>query len=364
MERRLLALAATACFAATQAHAQSTVTLYGNVDSAVAYFSNVNGRPLYLNQDGNLVPDLFGLTGAEDLGGGLRAVFRLEAGYSLNSGKLVVPGQIFQRESSVGLKSDALGNLTFGHQPSFMYDTLSPYSTAYLGGGFSAFHQGNLDELANTFEFDNSVKYLSASYRGLSVGAQFGFGNHPGAFAAGRNYGFTLKYQIGSFSFGAAYANENDRYLEMASFIGLKSLFGAPLPGAQIVARNVENWGVGGSYALGSALLHVLFTQTRIAAPIGAGEGSSVANTVDTGVTYAFQTDTLGAGATVENFAGGHWVTVALSNAWQLSKRTSLYQQLMYQKATGANAVASMVGAGPASGGSQFGAAVGIQHFF
>ncbi|WP_335930021.1 porin [Paraburkholderia pallida] len=349
------------CFTLSYANAQSSVTLYGNVDSAVAYFSNVNGKPLYTSQDGNLIPDLFGLTGAEDLGGGLRAVFRLEAGYSLNSGKLVVPNQIFQRESSIGVKSDAFGTMTFGHQPSFMYDTLSPYSSAYLGGGFSAFHQGNLDELANTFEFDNSVKYLSASYRGLSVGAQFGFGNHAGAFAVGRNYGFTLKYQTGSASFGAAYANENDRYLELSGVIGLKSLFDAPLPGASIVARNVENWGVGGSYAIGSALLHALFTQSRITALDGS---ESTANTIDAGMTYTFQVDTVGIGASVENFAGGHWVTASVSNAWQLSKRTSFYQQLMYQKASGANAVASMVGAGPASGRSQFGAAVGIQHFF
>lgn len=360
MRKSFFTAAVVALFSAPLAHAQSRVTLYGNVDGGLGYFSNVGGKSLYTSVDGNLVPDLFGLTGTEDLGGGLKAIFKLEAGYSLNSGQLVVPGQIFQRESKVGLTSDTLGTLTFGHEPSLMFDVMLPYSVAILGG-FYTLHQGNFDEVSNTLAFNNSVKYVSPTYGGLSFGGLFGFGNQAGNFAVGRSYALSLQYKAGPLSLGAVYTNENNRFLELANFVGLKSLLGTPLPTPGIVADKLQNWGVGGTYALGNWLLHGLFTQSRISTPTGSGN----ANTIDSGVNYTFRgTDTVGVGASFESFGGGHWLTLSLINAYALSKRTSLYQQVMYQRASGENAVASMLGAGQASGHSQFGAVIGVQHFF
>ncbi|MFM0245586.1 porin [Paraburkholderia sediminicola] len=361
MKKTLTTLAIAVCFATPAAYAQSNVTLYGNLDGGVAFFNNVGGKHLYTTEDGNYIPDLFGLRGNEDLGGGLHAIFNLEAGYSLSSGALMVPNQLFSRTALVGLKSDTAGQLTLGHQPDFMFDILSPYSTGYLAGSFYSFHQGNFDELANTFEFNNSVKYVSPSFGGLSFGGQFGFGNAAGNFAAGRNYAFTVQYKSGALSVGAAYANENDRFLELANLVGLQSLLGTPLPASGIVANNVENWGVGGSYALGNWLLHALFTQSRISTATAHGN----ANTTDFGVNYTFSpSDTLGLGVSFENFDGGNWATLTLSNAYMLSKRTSLYQQLLFQKASGAAAVASLLGAGQSSTHSQVGVVIGIQHWF
>ncbi|QGZ65015.1 porin [Paraburkholderia acidisoli] len=358
---RAAAAGAAACLAASAAHAQSSVTLYGNLDTGLTYFNNVGGKHFAGTEDGNFIPDFFGLQGSEDLGGGLSAIFKLEAGFLLSSGKFTVANQLFQREATVGLSSARYGTLKLGHQPSFMFDVLSPLSTGYIGGGFPTFHQGNLDELANTFEFDNSAKYLSPSYAGLSFGAQFGFGNQAGNFANGRNYGFTVQYKNGPLKLGAVYANENDRYLEFADSIGLRSLLGTPLPAGGMVANRVQNWGAGGSYALGNWLLHAMFTQTRIDMPTA----SANANTVDAGVSYTLATvDTIGVGGAVENLDGGHWVTLSLSNLYSISKRTLLYQQAMYQRASGANAVAALLGAGQASGRSQVGLAIGIQHFF
>ncbi|WP_156992801.1 porin [Paraburkholderia oxyphila] len=361
MKKSLMAVGAIALCSATLADAQSSVTLYGNLDTSVAFFNNVGGKQLYTTEDGNFIPDFFGLTGTEDLGGGLSAIFRLESGWLPSSGKLTVPNQIFQREATVGISSEQFGTLKLGHQPSFMFDVLSPMSTGWIGGGFNTFHQGNLDELANTFEFDNSAKYVSPTWYGLSFGAQFGFGNQPGNFAEGRNYGFTVQYKNGPLKLGAVYTNESDRFLELVDFVGLRSFLGTPLPAQGIVADRVQNWGAGGTYALGDWLLHAMFTQTRIDMP---GDSAN-ANTVDAGVSYTIgKVDTVGFGGSIENLDGGHWVTLSLSNLYSLSKRTVLYQQAMYQHASGANAVASLLGAGPASGSSQVGVAIGIQHFF
>lgn len=63
------------------ASAQTSVTLYGVVDNAFAYVNNQRGNSnIYMSQ-GNLQASKFGLLGAEDLGGGTKAIFRLESGF-------------------------------------------------------------------------------------------------------------------------------------------------------------------------------------------------------------------------------------------------------------------------------------------
>jgi predicted porin len=66
----------------------------------------------------------------------------------------------------------------------------------------------------------------------------------------------------------------------------------------------------------------------------------------------------------VENLDGGDWKTITLSNSYLFSKRTTVYQQVTYQHASGTNGVASLTGAGVASGRSVTAISVGIQHFF
>jgi predicted porin len=364
MKIKLMAVSvavAGVCSMTQLAHAQSRVTLYGNVDGGVAVFNNVGGARVSKFEGGSYIPNLFGLRGSEDLGGGTKVVMNLESGFLLDSGSLVVPGQLFTRAATVGLQNESFGTVTLGNQPSFMFDILSPYSTGYLAGSFFSFHQGNFDELANTFQVKNSVKYASASFGGMTFGVQYGFGEQPGNSAAGRTYAYKVQYKSGPFSIGAAYANENDRFIEFANLVGLKSMLGTPLPAAGIVANNVTNWGLGGSYASGDWLLHGLFTQSKI--NIASGRGK--ARTVDLGANYSIsKNDTLGLGASVENFDGGRWTTLTATNTYSFSKTTSVYQQLIYQKAAGSNAVAAILGAGQSSGRSQLGLVAGVQHWF
>lgn len=80
-----MTFAFAACVAASAAHAQSSVTLYGNLDTGLTWFNNVSGKHLFATEDGNFIPDFFGLMGSEDLGGGLSAIFKLESGFLLSS---------------------------------------------------------------------------------------------------------------------------------------------------------------------------------------------------------------------------------------------------------------------------------------
>jgi len=82
MKKTLIALAA---LAATASFAQSTVTLYGQADAA--YTSAKSGANsltglLGAGRGSNFV----GFMGSEDLGGGWKANFKLEAGYNLDNG--------------------------------------------------------------------------------------------------------------------------------------------------------------------------------------------------------------------------------------------------------------------------------------
>ncbi|MBX4145578.1 porin, partial [Ralstonia pickettii] len=76
MKRKRLAVALAGiamAAAATQVRAQSSVTLYGVVDSGITYTNNQNGRAAWQATGGNEQGTRFGLLGKEELGGGTRA---------------------------------------------------------------------------------------------------------------------------------------------------------------------------------------------------------------------------------------------------------------------------------------------------
>src|ERR1700740_862395 len=69
-------------------YAQSSVTLYGVLDDGLNYTSNSGGHHAFAMVSGDTAETSFGLKGSEDLGGGLSAIFTLESGVNLNSGRL------------------------------------------------------------------------------------------------------------------------------------------------------------------------------------------------------------------------------------------------------------------------------------
>ena len=85
MKKSLLSLAALGAFAGV-AHAQSSVTLYGVVDTGILVNNNVKGLHQYSLSQGT--SSRWGLKGTEDLGGGLSAIFTLENGYATATGAL------------------------------------------------------------------------------------------------------------------------------------------------------------------------------------------------------------------------------------------------------------------------------------
>ncbi|MFP3276250.1 MAG: porin, partial [Paraburkholderia sp.] len=99
MKRTALStLSLTLLATAGAAHAQSSVTLYGTIDTSVTFIHNANaagqnqwsvGNASY----GDLSGSRWGLKGQEDLGGGLSALFQLENGFNPSTGQLAQGGR-------------------------------------------------------------------------------------------------------------------------------------------------------------------------------------------------------------------------------------------------------------------------------
>ena len=82
-------LGACAHGACTSAQAQSSVTVYGVLDSSVAYTTTVNAAGDSLAKMPTLtgsLPSRLGFKGVEDLGGGLQAILALESGFGVDTG--------------------------------------------------------------------------------------------------------------------------------------------------------------------------------------------------------------------------------------------------------------------------------------
>jgi predicted porin len=128
MKGILISSAAGALFAgaASSTFAQSSVTLYGLVDTAIRYQTNAapDGKDLIGMTVGPETNSRWGLKGSEDLGGGLSAVFHLENQFTAFDGKLSSPNELFGRQAYVGLSSNKFGTLTFGRQYAPLYDTM------------------------------------------------------------------------------------------------------------------------------------------------------------------------------------------------------------------------------------------------
>jgi predicted porin len=99
------------------AHAQSSVTLYGVLDEALQFVHNANPHNdnLWTLAGSNLHSNRWGIKGSEDLGGGLTAIFQLEAGFDINNGASTeyhTGTKLFGEPAWVGLSDNRFGTLT------------------------------------------------------------------------------------------------------------------------------------------------------------------------------------------------------------------------------------------------------------
>ena len=371
---------------AINAHAQSSVTLYGTLDAGVVYTNNQGGHNNWQQGSGTVSDTYFGLRGSEDLGGGLHAIFTLEDGFNINNGQFNESNTLFNRQAFVGLQSDQYGTLTLGRQYDSVVDYLGPLSEAGSGYGNNlAAHPFDNDNLDNSYSIKNAVKYQSANYAGFHFGGLYGFSNDAGQFANNRAYSAGASYTNGPLNVAAA-------YLQMNNSLGSSNSGGAVSAGAgndaNLTAATQRTYGVGANYSFGPATVGLLYTHTQDDNLI-AGDQNGVGFTVPTGTNlhldnyevngkYAL-TPALSLNAAY-TFTNGHatggtsdgdpkWQTVSLQADYSLSKRTDFYLEGVYQHASGSlgdgSANVAMINTlSPSSNGNQVAATVGLRHRF
>jgi predicted porin len=213
MKKTLIALAVLS--AAGVASAQSSVTLYGVADAYLGTTNtkttNAAGVSSSLRQNvidsGGSGASRFGLTGSEDLGGGLKANFTLESGIEISTGAVSTPGVLFNRQSWVGL-SGGFGAVRLGK----MY---SPYDEVN-GIGSSAFDE--LFKPANNNVFasnnynanpNNSIYYATPNISGFSAALSYSFGeNKTAAVDAGHVVSANVQYAGGPIAVSLSHQQE------------------------------------------------------------------------------------------------------------------------------------------------------------
>ncbi|MGE8163762.1 porin [Paraburkholderia sp. NPDC080076] len=377
------------CAVTSIVHAQTSVTLYGIIDEGIMYQSNVNGgKRVSLDSLGGLNGSRWGMTGKEDLGGGLRAIFTLESGINVNNGAFGQGGTPFGRQAFVGLASDQYGSLTFGRQYDMIFYFPEPLTISGLISTVVFSHPGDLDNTANSIRVNNAVRYMSPSLYGFTFGGEYSVGGVAGNTTANSGYSLGIGYSGGPFSIAAAF----EYFKNPTSATPGQGFFTGNANGASLLAFSLnKGYATASSYQVG-----VIAANYKVGPFTFGASGSNVQysnmggtllgqtahfNNVDVGVSYLYSPSlTLGLGyeylvgkgvTTTQGSTIGnqHYNQVAVMGDYFLSKRTDVYLAAGYQRAsgtssTGVPAVANFTNQGDSSNNHQFIARLAFRHKF
>ena len=379
-----MVLAALAVVAAP-AMAQSSVTLYGLIDEGANFTNNADGHRAYQMSSGDTFGSRWGLKGGEDLGNGDRAIFVLENGFNVNTGKLQQDSSEFGRQAYVGLASKRYGTITLGRQYDTSVDSLG-FSTVTATGSWSGdinAHPFDNDNLDWDFRVNNAVKYVSPTVGGLTGEAMYGFSKQAGGFASNRVWGATLNYQNRGLTAIASYLKLDNPGSAAGGAVNHDDLFDA---------ASQQNIDVGVSYRLPKVLVGAAYSHVDVDGPTGNGWMSTVDlpnggawnawkfDNLEINTQYYFTPSFWLGGAYTFTMAHLHssmgdyapkWHQIGLMLDYDLSKRTSLYVQGAYQHVVSAHTGTSFdyaqivdASAGASSSQNQMVYRVGLIHQF
>jgi predicted porin len=358
MKKSLIAMAVLA--ASGVASAQSTVTLYGLADvylgsqkvkNSPAIGPSTSLRQSVINGSG-FNTSRFGFKGSEDLGGGLKANFLLEAGYDISTGAAnnytnpftgATSNAIFGRQSWVGL-SGGFGELKLGKM-------WTPYDEV-KGSGAAAFDANIFAPATNVWLSNNyndrpgnSIYYSTPNFSGFSAAASYSFGENKANATtvpvapsqdAGKIVSMNVQYANGPI--GVALSHQQEK------------------PNGNVVTSKFTQ--LNGSYDFRVVKLLAAYGQTKnVASNFGLADKSKeyqIGLDVPLGAVtlsggYAHTKATLAAGAGEVKSNG-----IGLAAKYDLSKRTFLYTGLQLAKN-------KLAGTGEVKADTF---AVGVQHKF
>ena len=311
MRNTKIALAVLALVASTAAMADGA-TVYGTVDAGLANTTGSNNTTkgtAFSGSGGWVAGNNIGFKGSEDLEGGMKANYQLEAGFNVGSGSVDNGGNnngIFSRTATVGLSSE-MGTVTLGQQ-------LSPYILAQamgtagnghffvnriiLGGGFGNAAVGASVAADQGFFISNAVAYSTPSIGGISATVLHGLRNSTQGGAA-------VVGTTPSESYTAAIANGTFGDVNVA--VGMQDRQNA-----------IKGYTGSASYAMGPATLSGNYTQSTV-------EGAKAVNSYSASLGYKVTEPlTVSLQYARNNLAQAQSLS-NLGAQYALSKRTSVY---------------------------------------
>ncbi len=361
MKNKLLALTALS-LVASATFAQN-VTVYGVLDTGIMTQSKtasstnaaINAGSKTAMLSGGIHPSIWGLTGTEDLGGGLKANFNLQSHIFVDTGSSIDGQGLFTRSANVGL-SGSFGSLTLGrvYDPAFLsFGLTDPAGFRENFSGSSAIQKatnasrGGLGDDATSYNLDkagvfnsNAVVYSYAA-NGLGFNVMYSFGEKAGNSNANEVMSLSMTYK-GPILFSATYGTAKN-----AS--GQKT-------------GNVYSTGIG--YPMGNLTLKANYMN-------GKADNNTYENqTWTVGGDYKVSANGLIRAAYFRSedkkFANSESDNLVLGYEHSLSKRTTLYAQTAYTKrgsTTSTNYSLDLVGSTPV-GTSSTVLNTGIKHAF
>lgn len=254
--KRTLIVAAVATLGTTAALAQSSVTVYGRINTSAERMKNYDSSDsVYkLNNNGSRL----GFKGVEDLGGGLKAGFTLEHRLESDTGASS-NGTAFwggAGESSVYL-TGAFGTIKAGHYTSEAYFATSD-ATDLLNHGTGTSSDA-LYQFVNGSS--NKVSYRTPEMSGVwaELGVIAGEGRTE------RGYDFAANYNAGPLGLGLGYEKQKDGN----SQIGLRASYSVDaftvtgyvqrFKDVLITDDSTTVYRISGQYNIGAAELHAAY---------------------------------------------------------------------------------------------------------
>jgi predicted porin len=341
MNKSILALAMLGAYAGvasaqTAAAAPSNVTIYGILDQALD-LQGGGPKGQTATKLSNPFGSRIGFRGTEDLGGGMSAIFVLEAGILADTGGLSQGGLMFGRQAYAGLKSD-YGTLTMGRQYSARFLAIANIADPFQVG-FSGQAHNIMD--GDAVRVNNAVKYATPVVKGVSADVLYAPGEVAGDASSGRQLGASVGYSKGPLTVRLAYQGRNGTTLPIAT---------------------TRNTMLAAVYDFGVAKLHLAYSVNR--GPLAKGSTSNddmlIGTTVALGgphslrASYVRKNDKTALNQDASQIAGGYF--------YALSKRTDVYG--VYSHISNSNGAAFTVNNGSDTGIGTRGINLGLRHFF
>ena len=395
MKQSLVALAILGAFTGVVS-AATNVTLYGQIE--VGYedlfgrgeFSNgatpdVTGlspmqaavkRATLSNAQGLLAKsvvqyprrtDRFGIMGEEDLGNGVSAIFKLEANFKGDTGDAASGGQLFNRESTVGLKGK-FGEVKIGRAKS---------QVELATGGLLGTHGvTDVDLYAISSTRHSNGLFYEYKNSGFTVGADVttkggGWGNDSeGTDGSKIGYGARLGYYGNGLLARIAYQNDGPVVASpVPSAIGKKQHEWAGVLAYNFYEGQKTPLTIGVSYAQGKGMAQGFFSATKLSSvdTVYAKKASTLGAIVRTWfspndtayVLYQKRKSTAESGATLNNA----WA-LGLGYEHKLSKRTAVAIDTVYLKAKNVGVASPYGFVGFPVSAKAYGYSVGLSHSF